>query len=329
MRFAVCGCGKRFYQLFRNVLKIDDEIVGLFDNNQKIEGKYVTLRLPQRFVRLKIENMDKIFNIDFDYCLITPENGKKEIRDYLVEIGVAKEKIAYFHRWIDPTSEYYVNEINWPYREDTHDRSFIITRMSRIKKIFIELARDINRLENEIREGEKRKICNCGSGVILHETSRITDETGNSAVSVGKNSIIKGEVLVWGKGSIRIGDYCYVGENTHIWSCAGVQVGKGVLIGHDCNIIDNDTHPQNTVMRGEQYREIITIGQMEDLDLKQKEIVIEDDVWIGEGCTIFKGVHIGKGSIIGANTLILHDVPRYSLVHENKLLCEKKIETNC
>jgi len=45
-----------------------------------------------------------------------------------------------------------------------------------------------------------------------------------------------------------------------------------------------------------------------------KGIAISDDVWIGAGCRILDGVEIGKGSIIGAGTVLTKSVPEYSIV---------------
>lgn len=42
-------------------------------------------------------------------------------------------------------------------------------------------------------------------------------------------------------------------------------------------------------------------------------IFIDDDVWIASNCTIGKGVRIGKGSIIAANSFVNKDVPPYSI----------------
>ena len=43
-------------------------------------------------------------------------------------------------------------------------------------------------------------------------------------------------------------------------------------------------------------------------------MVIEDNVWIGEKASIMPGVHIGKGAIIAANSVVTHDVPAYAVV---------------
>ena len=48
--------------------------------------------------------------------------------------------------------------------------------------------------------------------------------------------------------------------------------------------------------------------------VKQKGIIIEDDCWIGSNVTILDGVRIGKGSVIGAGTLVTKDIPAGSVV---------------
>lgn len=42
-------------------------------------------------------------------------------------------------------------------------------------------------------------------------------------------------------------------------------------------------------------------------------IIVEDDVWIGARCTILSGVTLGKGSVIGAGSVVACDVPAYSI----------------
>ena len=42
-------------------------------------------------------------------------------------------------------------------------------------------------------------------------------------------------------------------------------------------------------------------------------IIIEDNVWVGENVCILENVRIGKCSIIGANAVVTHDIPPYSI----------------
>lgn len=57
-----------------------------------------------------------------------------------------------------------------------------------------------------------------------------------------------------------------------------------------------------------------------------RPIVIEDKVWIGIGATVLPGVTIGYGSIIGANSVVTHDVPPMTVVGGNPARFIKKIE---
>lgn len=44
-------------------------------------------------------------------------------------------------------------------------------------------------------------------------------------------------------------------------------------------------------------------------------IVVEDDVWVGARVTVMKGVRIGRGSVVGAESLVLDDVPPYVVAY--------------
>lgn len=57
---------------------------------------------------------------------------------------------------------------------------------------------------------------------------------------------------------------------------------------------------------------------------KPRPVVIDDDVWIGSRVTILPGVHIGKGSIIGAAAVVTHDVEPYTIVGGNPAKLIKK-----
>jgi maltose O-acetyltransferase len=48
--------------------------------------------------------------------------------------------------------------------------------------------------------------------------------------------------------------------------------------------------------------------------LSQGPIVIEDDAWLGAGCVVLPGVRIGRGAIVGANSVVLSDVPSLHVV---------------
>ena len=47
------------------------------------------------------------------------------------------------------------------------------------------------------------------------------------------------------------------------------------------------------------------------------KITVDDDVWIGHGSIILSPTYIGRGSIIAAGSIVIKDVPAYSIVGGN------------
>lgn len=150
-----------------------------------------------------------------------------------------------------------------------------------------------------------------GNNVKFLSTSKVFNINGNrDSIIIGENTVIRGELLTFKHGgTIEIGKFCYIGENTRIWSAAKVTIGDRVLISHNVNIHDNNAHPLNTSQRHEQFKLISLVGHPKDFFLNEKPIVIEDDVWIGFNSTIIKGITIGTGSIVAANSVVIQNVP--------------------
>lgn len=164
-----------------------------------------------------------------------------------------------------------------------------------------------------------RATCLLSPGAGLKRSARIRNIRGSSElISIGSNTLISGELLIFPHGGkIKIGSWAYLGENSRVWSAASVVIGDRVLISHDVNIIDSLTHPLNPRERHEQFRSIVQIGHPTNVNLDEKPIVIEDDVWIGAGAIILRGVTIGRGGIVGAGAVVSADVPSFAIVAGN------------
>lgn len=146
-----------------------------------------------------------------------------------------------------------------------------------------------------------------------------------NAISIGKESNIEGLILVYSYGGeITIGEYCSLSVGSRIISTEKVSIGNRVLIAHNVNIIDNNSHPIDSALRHQDFKESFTIG-MQPHDLNADPIIIEDDVWIGHNTTILKGVKIGKGAIIGSCSLVTKDVAPWTVNVGNPLRVIKKL----
>jgi len=165
---------------------------------------------------------------------------------------------------------------------------------------------------------------------VLYNSARIINNIDDVlAIEIGAYTHIRGELLTFGHGGkIKIGDYCYVGEQSHIWSGKNIFIGNRVLIAHNVNVFDNLTHPIAATARHEHFKSIISTGHPKILDLSEEPIRIDDDAWIGCMSTILKGVNIGKGAVIAAGSVVTKDIPPYTIVSGNPAQIIREIPAN-
>jgi acetyltransferase-like isoleucine patch superfamily enzyme len=115
-------------------------------------------------------------------------------------------------------------------------------------------------------------LATIGENSFFHVESKLHNLLNNKAkIQIGKFTHIRGELLLFAHGGeINIGDYCYIGEGTRIWSALKISIGNRVLIAHNVNIHDNISHPMNAELRHEHQKHIITKGHpTENIDLKE------------------------------------------------------------
>jgi acetyltransferase-like isoleucine patch superfamily enzyme len=166
----------------------------------------------------------------------------------------------------------------------------------------------------------KMEACVTGEGVHFYPTSRIENcQLKPEAIVIGANSRILGQLIVLAHGgSIRIGESCFIGETSRIWSAASIVIGDRVLISHNVNIHDYNAHSMSAHHRRLHIDEIFTTGHPKHLDdVASAPIVIEDDVWIGFNSTILRGVSIGRGAVVSAGSFVTKDVAPYTVVFGN------------
>lgn len=166
----------------------------------------------------------------------------------------------------------------------------------------------------------KSRLAVTGEKSILHLESKIINLSKNKEnVMIGSNTQIKGECLVYPEtGKIVIGDYCYIGSDTRVWSAACITIGNRVLIAHNVNIHDNNSHPISITRRHDHYKYIIEKGHTSTkFNLSAADINIGDDVWIGFNAVILKGVTIGAGAIVAAGAVVTKNVLSKTMVAGN------------
>jgi acetyltransferase-like isoleucine patch superfamily enzyme len=164
-----------------------------------------------------------------------------------------------------------------------------------------------------------RATCNLAHGVLLLPSARILNASGSSErISIGAHSIIEGELFVFAHGgSIGIGESCFVGPGSRVWSAGRITIGNRVLISHNVNIFDSLTHPLSPRRRHAQFQSIAHSGHPKSIELDEEPVNIGDDAWIGAAATILKGVSVGERAVVGACAVVTHDVPPATIVAGN------------
>jgi acetyltransferase-like isoleucine patch superfamily enzyme len=134
-----------------------------------------------------------------------------------------------------------------------------------------------------------------------HTEFRLTE---NSYLEIGSDCVIQDYVffqLTKPHPKVIIGNGVVIGRNNVIASKSSIIIGDNTIIGPFVQIIDHSHGFKNNEVIKNQNA---TFGN----------IVIEEGCWIGSGAKILKGITIGKGAIIGANSVVTKDVPPMAVV---------------
>jgi acetyltransferase-like isoleucine patch superfamily enzyme len=157
------------------------------------------------------------------------------------------------------------------------------------------------------------------SGIFYSTAKVVNCSLKPEQIKIGINAHIQGELLVFAYGgSIEIGNNCFVGENSRIWSGEKIVIGSHVLISHNVNIIDTNSHELDHMLRAQGFKKLIEEGHPKEKEsILTAPIIIEDYAWISFNVVILKGVKIGKGAIIGAGSVVTKDVEEFTFVAGN------------
>lgn len=153
----------------------------------------------------------------------------------------------------------------------------------------------------------KARCFQCGKNLSL--PNGVPFINGHMRITVGSNVQLDGPSFLSGHlmeyPQLVIGDRTVIGYKTLISVQQSVRIGNDCMIAEGCMIFDNDGHPLSP------YRRLRKEAVRHD---EVKPVVIEDNVWIGARSIILKGVRIGEGAVVGAQSLIVRDVPPYCVV---------------
>ncbi|MCX7985374.1 MAG: acyltransferase [Bacteroidales bacterium] len=117
--------------------------------------------------------------------------------------------------------------------------------------------------------------------------------------TIGKGTALHMNIFITGK-SFSIAENSVINRRCYLDCRGGIEIGKNVSISPEVYIISSTHLPDDP-----EYR---FVG---------KKVVIDDYVWIGAKAIILPGVHLGKGCIVGAGSVVTRDVEPFQIVAGN------------
>jgi acetyltransferase-like isoleucine patch superfamily enzyme len=112
-------------------------------------------------------------------------------------------------------------------------------------------------------------------------------------------------------GRIDLGDYSIVLPGARLSSATRIRTGSNCMFATHCYVTDADWH--------DLYDRTAAPGNTE-------EVVLGDNVWIGDSAIVCKGVHIGDNTIVGAGAVVASDLPANAVAAGNPARVVKQLD---
>lgn len=141
---------------------------------------------------------------------------------------------------------------------------------------------------------------------------------GGEKIIIGNNfsSFKRNRIEVFGKilnidydGNLLIGNNFSMNDDCHIACINKITIGNNVLFASKIFVTDH--------FHGEINKENLLKPPSKRLLYSKGEVIIKDNVWVGEGVVILPGVTIGENCVIGANSVITKSFPKNSIIGGN------------
>lgn len=143
-----------------------------------------------------------------------------------------------------------------------------------------------------------------GSSIRLGQRVTLTSWTTHTALGVDHPVVLR---TLMPSAQIEIGDDVGISGGA-ICAARLVSIGAGTMLGANVVVADTDFHPVNTASRRHAPLPV---------PLEAHEVRIGSNVFIGTNSLVLKGVRIGDHAVVGAGSVVTHDVPANTVVAGN------------
>lgn len=128
------------------------------------------------------------------------------------------------------------------------------------------------------------------------------------------------------KGSCTVGDYSLL-NGALVMAEERIEIGAYCLISWNVAIADSDFHPIDAAQRRQDALALAPYVEKRPPrpEIRTAPVIIKDNVWIGMGAVILKGVTIGENSVVAAGAIVTKNVPPNVIVAGNPAKVVKEL----
>lgn len=147
--------------------------------------------------------------------------------------------------------------------------------------------------------------------------------------SFGRKTVLMCPIRLEGAGRIAIGDHVFIGPGSWLQTLpdipsntVGISIGKGTRVAGSCVIsaVRSVTIEENVLLARNvyisdhihKYTEAGVPIMYQGVE-KIEPVHIKRGAWLGQNVVVCPGATVGQGAVVGANSVVLHDVPDFSV----------------
>jgi acetyltransferase-like isoleucine patch superfamily enzyme len=152
---------------------------------------------------------------------------------------------------------------------------------------------------------------------------RMPHIVGTPRIVVGDDVRISGVIGIAGgrtvdNPEIVFGSRVFIGHQTHFVIAKQIVIEEGAAIAANCYIADNDGHARDLESR---------LKGLPPLPDEVKPVRICRNAWLGRGSYVLKGVTIGEGAIVGVGSIVISDIPPFTVAMGNPARVVQRLQT--
>lgn len=158
------------------------------------------------------------------------------------------------------------------------------------------------------------------------------DIHGNFVFGAGCSVGVGANIIIPEGSTLSIGDDCYIGRYVELGSGGTIRIGSHTSLQDRCIFLGDVTlgrycvvAPNVYISSGRHYfdrqptalikdQDRLVLKNMLSISAHSKTVTVEDDCWLGINVVVMAGVRIGKGAVVGANSVVTKDVAPYTVV---------------